>query len=84
LRWIAKENKMGEFKMGVFWGCGRDSTWRGWGGGTNWCAFCAFGGILLGILSCKCGWGDQLVRGFLRTKPKDELFDNKGPLRLEP
>jgi hypothetical protein len=59
LRWIAKRNLMGEFKMGLFWGFGRWSTWFHWGGGTLVLLFCVFGGFF-GVLSVMCEWGTYL------------------------
>jgi hypothetical protein len=46
-RCFTKRIYLGKFKNGFFWGCGRDSTWELWGGGTLSVQFVRFGGILL-------------------------------------
>jgi hypothetical protein len=65
---------MGEFKMGFFEVVGGTPRGGVEEGGPIGVHSVHLGEFYWVVLSCKCGWGDQLVRGFLRAKPKDELF----------
>jgi hypothetical protein len=70
-RWFTKRMFSGEIKFTLFWGCGRESTWVYWGGGTELCVWGEFVGDFGGVYSKnnRYWWGVTL-----RTAGTGELF----------
>jgi hypothetical protein len=67
-RWFTKRFVSGEFELGLFWGCGWESTWSHWGGGDH---LVLFGGISgnspVNVNGVTYGWG-VLLKADSRTR----------------